>query len=140
MPSAASFTPFGVADQTSTGSTANIGNIGLPYLGQVIEVTLSGGVPGGNATLVLGSSNTQSQYGPLPLNLGFIGIPGSHLYTSVNIEMPASVDGFGNASMPMLVPNDPNLAGRSFYLQWQVFDAGSPAGFIMSDAAEAVVN
>ncbi len=140
VPSAASFTPFGVADQTSTGSTANIGNIGLPYLGQVIEVTLSGGVPGGNATLVLGSSNTQSQYGPLPLNLGFIGIPGSHLYTSVNIEMPASVDGFGNASMPMLVPNDPNLAGRSFYLQWQVFDAGSPAGFIMSDAAEAVVN
>jgi hypothetical protein len=140
VPPTATFTPFGDGDQTSAGTDALIGNVGLPYLGQLIEITLSGGMPGQLATLVLGLSNTTSRYGPLPLNLAFLGIPGSTLYTSIRTDFTEQVDTFSDASVPLFVPNNSGLAGRSFYFQWQVFDTGSPAGFILSDAAEAVVN
>ncbi|NQU49238.1 MAG: hypothetical protein HQ519_11370 [Planctomycetes bacterium] len=140
VPDHASFTPFGVSDQTSLGTDAVIGNIGLPNLGTPVEVTLQGGIPGGQANLAMGVSNTNSKWGPLPLNLGFLGIPGSNLYTSVGFEFLVAVDAFGGASVPLFVPNNSALAGNHYYFQWQVFDAGSPAGFILSNAGDALVN
>ena len=44
------------------------------------------------------------------------------------------------AKVPVLVPNDAALQGATFYLQWQVIDpAANTRGFILSDAAEALV-
>ena len=99
-----------------------------------------GGIPGTNSILAIGTSNTMSRFGPLPRNLAGIGIPGSTLYVSDDFRFPATVDGAGNALVPVVVPNDPNLQGRSFYLQWQVVDpAANARGFILSNAAEAIV-
>lgn len=140
LPEVPLFFPFGVGDQNSLGQDCLIGNIGLPELGQLIQITLQGGIPGGSALLAVGTSNTNSQYGPLPLNLGFIGIPGSTLYTSDEYRFPASVNGSGQATLPLIVPNNANLAGSSFYLQWQVIDpAANARGFVLSNAAEAVL-
>jgi hypothetical protein len=141
VPPTASFTPFGTADQTSIGTTPTIGNVGLPFLGQVFEITLTGGIPNGQAMLALGTSNTDSLYGPLPLSLGFIGIPGSTLYTSVNFRFYNGVDGSGNSSISLFVPNELRYAGKSVFFQWQVFDAAVNArGFVLSNAAEAIMN
>ncbi|MAW60040.1 MAG: hypothetical protein CMJ94_04290 [Planctomycetes bacterium] len=140
VPPSARFIPFGDSDTNSSGVDAVIGNVGLPVLGQFMEVTLSGGIPGTNSILAIGTSNTMSRFGPLPRNLAGIGIPGSTLYVSDDFRFPATVDGAGNALVPVVVPNDPNLQGRSFYLQWQVVDpAANARGFILSNAAEAIV-
>ena len=140
VPPSARFVPFGDSDTNSQGAVASIGNIGLPELGAFMEVTLDGGIPGGTAILAIGTSNTVSRFGPLPLNLGFIGIPGSTLYVSDDFRFPAAVNASGEAMVPVLVPSDAGLAGTSFYLQWQVFDAAANArGFVLSNAAEAFV-
>lgn len=140
VPPTARFTPFGDSDTNSLGVDATIGNIGLPELGAFMEITLDGGIPGSNAILAIGTSNTSSRFGPLPLNLGFIGIPGSTLYVSDDFRFPAAVNAAGGAKVPVVVPSDPGLAGTSFYLQWQVIDAAANGrGFILSNAGEAFV-
>jgi hypothetical protein len=141
VPPTASFTPFGAADQTSIGTTPDIGNVGLPFLGQIIEITLTGALPNGPVMMAMGYSNTSSQFGALPLNLGFIGIPGSTLYVSTDVRFYQNADSLGDTSVPLFVPNDVNLAGTSVYFQWQVFDAAVNArGFVLSNAAEAILN
>lgn len=139
VPPSAKFIPFGTADTTSIGTTPQIGNNGLPWLGAYIEVTLSGAVPSQPVLLAMGVSNTTSRFGPLPLNLGFIGIPGSTLYVSDEYRYPASANSLGNAVIPFVVPSNASLAGQSFYLQWRVGDPGAAPGFVLSNAAEAVV-
>ena len=140
VPPTARFTTFGDSDTNSQGIDATIGNIGLPELGAFMEITLDGGIAGRNAVLAIGSSNTNSRFGPLPLNLGFIGIPGSTLYVSDDFRFPAAVNASGEAKVPVVVPSDPSLAGTSFYLQWQVLDpAANARGFLLSNAAEAFV-
>jgi len=141
VPPVATFTPFGDSDVNSLGGTAIIGNIGAPELGAIMEVTLQGGIPGQNAILAVGLSNTSSRFGPLPKNLASIGIPGSTLYVSDDFRFPRPVDAFGNASQFLIVPDDASFAGTSYYMQWQVLDpAANTRGFILSNAAEAVVN
>jgi hypothetical protein len=140
VPPAPQFIPFGTSDVNSNGVPAVIDSNGLPGLGQFIEITLSGGIPGRSATLAIGFSNTNSRYGALPKNLAAIGIPGSTLYVSDEFRYPASVNGNGDAILPLIVPNDAGLAGSSFYLQWQVIDpAANARGFILSNAAEAIL-
>lgn len=141
LPPRAQWIPFGTGDVNSNGIPALIDHVGLPELGAFVEITLSGGIPGQEAVLAIGSSNTNSRFGPLPLNLAGIGIPGSTLYVSDDFRFRVPVNPFGDATLPFIVPSDAALAGTSFYLQWQILDpAANASGFILSDAAEAVLN
>ncbi|HEU4419765.1 MAG TPA: hypothetical protein VFT55_12575 [Planctomycetota bacterium] len=87
----------------------------------------------------LGLSNTQAAFGPLPLDLGFIGMPGC--FARVSLDTTLGIAGAaGSASFVFVVPNQPTLVGFTFYTQGIVFDPTlNPFGFSTSDAALAVV-
>ena len=53
--------------------------------------------------------------------------PGAFTHGIVLTTGPAFVPGAGTATLPILIPNDPNLIGLTTYWQSFVADLGSPA-------------
>jgi hypothetical protein len=95
-------------------------------------------LPQDAAVLVFGFSNVSSGFGPLPLDLGFFGMPGCLLRVSFDVSM--LLLGSGHAAYPLAIPSLPALAGTILHSQAIVLDAGAnPAGLVMSDAVTLVV-
>lgn len=145
-PSVANFVPFGTPGTTTSGTQPRIGNIGLPEIGALFDVTLSGGEPFTACMLALGFSNTTYTHNNgatfgLPLALDFVGATGNTLYTSIDMEFTASVTSTGDSSVALLIPNNPAYAGFQFYVQWIDMDlTGNAFGKVFSDAAECTIN
>lgn len=105
--------------QLGTAPTITFGNLPFPFI----------------AIAVLGVSNTS----PLPLDLGFIGMPGCFLRVSLDSTLSVAGAG-GSASFIFPIPNQLNLVGFTFYTQGIVLDPGlNPFGFSASAAAQAIV-
>lgn len=85
-----------------------------PWLGESFRVEITNLPPSTVALLHFGASKTT--WGPLalPLRLDPLGAPGCRLAASGEWSLPLAVVG-GAASLTMPVPDDPGLAGRSFY-------------------------
>ncbi len=97
-------------------------------------------LPRSQATVLFGSSNTNSIAGPLPLDLGILGLTGCWLRVSPDVTI--TVAGANNrVTFPVTVPATPVLIGARFFLQAVVPDpqSGNAAGFVMSDAVAGVV-
>ena len=138
----ASWTPFG---QGCTGS------VGVPVLA---PASSSRPVVGSQLTLqlgplpssalagvygLLGASNTAWGSISLPFDMGSLTMVGCKLYVSVELAFPLSKSG-GTASWTLGIPNNPVLAGQSFYQQALVGDPGVNAfGAVMSNAGTALV-
>jgi len=89
---------------------------------------------------LLGFSNTDCSLGPLPFDLGPLGIPGCS--ARVSVDFVAFVLGSGGfADCRLSIPNNPVLVGVRFYQQALVLDpaAGNAFGAVTSDATAAVV-
>jgi hypothetical protein len=89
--------------------------------------------------MVVGTSNTWSGLGPLPIDLGIVGAPGCPL--RVSLDHTATVVGSGtSATWSMNLPSAPWLSGALFYNQLAVLDPAANAfGFVVGDAAGWVV-
>jgi alpha-tubulin suppressor-like RCC1 family protein len=110
-----------------------------PRIGAVLEVALDN-LPADLAVLFTGLSTTSSRFGPLPLELSVLGMPGCAAY--VSDDAVTVVAGSGNrARFTLAIPNAPNLVGLPFHQQALVLDpgAGNALGAVLSDAATAVV-
>jgi PKD repeat protein len=141
------------------GTTQQNGVAGYGYIGAGCAGSL--GVPGNRSTtqpvlggaativvdrlpfdlgvLALGVSRTISAIGPLPVDLGFLGMPGCPL--RVSFEATLTLLGAGNtASIVFPVPSTAALIGAQFYSQALSFDpALNTFGFALSDAAVMLV-
>jgi hypothetical protein len=134
----ASYSVFGSGCAGTAGVPSNTAS-GPPQLGQSPTITF-GNLPFPFiAIAVLGVSNTQATFGPLPFDLGLIGMPGCFARVSLDTTL-GIVGAAGSASFVFGVPNQPNLIGFTFYTQGIVLDPTlNPFGFSASDAARAVV-
>jgi hypothetical protein len=110
-----------------------------PRIGATLEVRLAN-LPANAAFLIAGTSTTTSTLGPLPLDLGALGMPGCSLRVS-NDFVRFLVGSGGSASHALAIPNSLALVGARFYQQALVLDpaAGNVLGAVVSDAAAAVI-
>ncbi len=110
--------------------------VSRPWIGEEFALRLSNvPQPAQPVTLLFGVSDQVWQGWGLPLDLGFLGMPGCQLQSSVDIVEPMVVAG-GSASWRQHICVCPNLIGLSFYNQAIVFDAGANSfGAVLSNPA-----
>ena len=122
----------GIPSLTPNGSS-------LPWLGDTFTARLDnlGGNPFLNVPfLTLGDSRATWGSFSLPLDLSFLGMLGCTAYTNSIANYPLANVG-GTATWSVQIPNDPTLAGTSFYTQAGVTAPGAnPFGVAMSNACE----
>jgi hypothetical protein len=105
-----------------------------PQLGGVLSVACDN-LPLAIGVMVVGASNTVSAFGPLPVDLGFLGVPGCPL--RVSLDATDAVVGVGTtATWNLAIPLTPTLSGLLLYNQLAVLDLAANAfGFVVGDAA-----
>ena len=137
---------FGAGCPGSGGFTPRITTAGgPPAVGQPNFRVYGSKMLGGTvAVLIFGLSSTSWAGIPLPLNLGFLGLPSCSLLVSGDILLPAiasgSGPGAGAASRLVPAPPDPSLSGLAVFYQWLAVDPGPfalPA--VMSEALQVVI-
>src|SRR5262249_16698500 len=105
-----------------------------PRIGRPWSVTIDP-LPMGIGILFAGVSRTTSAFGPLPLPLAPLGMPGCTAYCSVDAALLIA-----GAAAPLrydtAIPGAPALVGVTFCQQALVLDAaaGNPLGAVVSDA------
>lgn len=110
--------------------------IDLPQIGTTLHVGVTPPPPG-PAVLLTGFSNTQASFGPLPLDLSWLGMPRCHLRVSPDILAPV-LGTPARASLP--IPDDPTFVGLVFHQQALLLDpTANPLGAVLSSSATAVV-
>lgn len=111
-----------------------------PSLGSTLAITLAGALANAPCLLVFGSSRVADPLGPLPRDLGIIGMPGCTQYTDLGGSLLALADAAGVAQVPLTLPNNPVLAGVRAVVQWLCLDAGANAlGAATSNGGELYV-
>jgi hypothetical protein len=130
----ATFTTFGSGCAGTNGVPTLAAAAGSrPALGSTFTVE-AGNLPYGIALLMIGLSNVQTGAGiPLPIDLGFLGMPGCPLL--VDPEINAPLIGIGNsASWNWPLPPQASLFGIHVYLQAFSLDPTANAfGFVASN-------
>jgi len=122
----------------TTFQVPDIGAAGTPQVGTVYQPTLNGAPASSIALLVSGLSDQVYQGLPLPLALP--DAPGCDLLVSADTVASTTTNLIGFASSPIVVPNQPSLAGLAIYHQWYVWDPSVNAfGFVSSNAARALL-
>ena len=136
--------PVGAISPMALGCSGSLGVPSLkpvgttrPKLGTQFDVEL-GNMPFGLGVMILGLSNQVGPFGPLPLDLAFLGMPGCPLLVSPDIT--STILGVGTAGVYSLsFPAIPANAGFQFYLQGLSIDPAANAfGAAMSDAVALV--
>src|SRR5262249_17464148 len=100
---------------------------GCPDLGASLGLQLR--VSAGNTMPVffmLGVSDTSGLGVTLPLDLGTLGAPGCWLYTSSDVPLGPLTNPGGGSSLPVNVPNNASLLGKSLFWQGIQFNALIP--------------
>jgi hypothetical protein len=116
----------------------------LPALGAVLDLDLTQ-LPNAAGTLLLGAGLGIGQFAgmPLPLDLGFAGMPRCDLWIGLDpgISIPHGFPGGGAHRISLPIPNVAALGGLQLALQALVLDPGSPNGVAtMSNAALATIH
>jgi hypothetical protein len=101
----------------------------MPSVGnKAFHATLDDAPGGATAVLIVGFSNQQWSGLNLPLDLTGIGMPGCHLYVSVDQCRYATVSGSGpgqgRATVTLPVPGDNRFRGGRVFVQWWVGNPG----------------
>ncbi len=111
-----------------------------PWIGDGFELRCDDLPPGAAAALwVLGLSNTQDSFGPLPRDLAWAGAPGCLQRVAADLAWIAPAFA-GLSTWAVGVPDAPALVGLQLHLQTLSLDqAANPGGFVLSDASTATV-
>ena len=124
------FKLFGTACAGSGNVAPEIGYSGTAAIGGTnFAVTLGKALGGAGAIMALGTSSQSWGAITLPFPLG----GGCDLNVRITLPFPATAGGTGagngTASQALPIPNDPALAGGSFYMQWLVLDPQAPSNY-----------
>ncbi|HEX5011281.1 MAG TPA: IPT/TIG domain-containing protein, partial [Planctomycetota bacterium] len=111
-----------------------IGVAGSIVPGQKAQITLTGAPPGAFVLFLLGSSDTTSAYGPLPLDLSaFSGFqPSCQLLTSASVQILLNAGRQGSLKLSFKLPAS---MGSDLYAQWVVVQSVSPLSAVMTAGA-----
>jgi hypothetical protein len=139
------FARYGVGCAGSDGTPSLDAAPGsLPALGAVLDLDLTQ-LPNRGGTLLLGAGLGIGQFSgmPLPLDLGFAGMPGCDLWIGLDpaISIQHGFPAGGAHRISLQIPNVAALAGLQLALQAMVFDSAAPNGFAsMSNAGIATIH
>jgi hypothetical protein len=136
----ADWTPIGAGCPGVAGTPALAPLDGaLPWLGETftLQVTNLGSDPASHLPFVfLGDSAMAWGAVALPIDLGYLGMPGCALHTSVLLSAPLVNEG-GAATLPLPLPPPGLHEGLALYAQVAVTSPGAnPLGMVMSNAGE----
>jgi hypothetical protein len=107
-----------------------------PYIGSLFEIRLRNILPVTYTSLILGASRTSWGSIPLPLDLGWFGMPGCKLATSHDFALPLW-SANGESIWSFGIPSDAGLIGLRFYSQaFALHPGGNPTPFLLSNACE----
>ena len=94
---------------------------------------VQGHVPGAYSLFWFGASRTAWPPLALPLDLAQFGAPGCVLWAPLEVEFGSLLDGSGQATIALPVPNLPEFALVTVYSQACVFAPGAnPFGLVFS--------
>jgi hypothetical protein len=133
----ARFATFDAGCAGSAGVPALSANAGeLPWVGDTFTLRIDA-LPAGPApvalALVLGASNTSWGGLRLPLDLAFLGMPGCRWLVRPDLALPAVATG-ATVLLPIAIPGDVQLVGRTWYAQCFVEDRpANPLGVTASE-------
>ena len=117
---------------------ASIGLVGAPELGTTYLPQVTNAPPSSIALLASGLSD--QIYQGLPLPIAIPGASGCDLLVSADILTATTTSAAGTASLPILVPNQPSLAGLEVFHQWVLGDLpANSLGFVVSDGGVVVI-
>ena len=118
------------------GSTTNdFSHTGCADLGTTLSLELNTSVSAtGPLFLVLGASDQVWNGVPLPINLGSFNAPGCHNYIAHSLVLNAPPRVNGRSTLPVPIPNAPNLSSAIVFTQFFHLDAAAnPFGLVTSD-------
>ncbi|MGH7151738.1 MAG: hypothetical protein ACREIU_13625, partial [Planctomycetota bacterium] len=119
---------YGTGCAGASGGVPRIGATRSPKVGATFSLNLSRTGPAQGALLLLGLSNAAWWGIPLPLDLGFAGLPGCALEVSPDFVIGFTTapcgPGKGRVVAPLTLPADASLVGAMFHAQWYVADPG----------------
>jgi hypothetical protein len=125
-PPVATYSLFGTGCAGSAGTPSLVALAGsLPRLGSAFTLQLAQMPAGSTALLFFGLDNVRFEGLSLPLELGFVGLPGCYFYTSADASVWVPT-GAGSALFTVPICNCPSLSGLVFYNQAFVLDPGAP--------------
>ncbi len=112
--------------QCAAGSTPvpTLTATSAPRLGQSFTLNLTGGTPGLAGFVAWGFNDTFWLAWPTPVDLVVFGAPGCFTYTSTDSNSLVLLDPAGAATQAIAVPNQPSLAGFTFFNQGAVIAPG----------------
>lgn len=131
----AAATPFGSGCAGAIGLPALVPQM-RPVLGHTFAASITNVAGSGLGFAVFGLSNTAWYYVPLPLDLGFVGLPGCRQYTDI-VAVQTFVLGGLATSLQTSIPNDGGLQGQRFYVQALLPDPW--ASLVVTNAIGALV-
>jgi PKD repeat protein len=123
---------FGPGCPGSVGQS-HLVNTTQPQLGGTLSVNVSN-MQFAVGLMIIGLSNTISGFGPLPVDLTGLGMPGCPL--RVSLDATDAVIGVGtSATWNFPIPNSAPLVGMLLYNQCANFDTINTFGMVVSDAS-----
>jgi hypothetical protein len=140
-PTPATYAVLGPGCSGTSGASKLSAPLGsLPWIDDTFDVDLLQAPAGASAFMATGFSASSWAGRPLPLDLGPFGAPGCPLRVAPFVWFPFSAGPAGTQRWRLPIPNDPRLAGLSFYNQALVLDpAANPLGVVLSDAQQGRV-
>ena len=136
----ATYSSFGAGCAGSTGVPNLAPVLGArPWIGEVLQLQLTGAPPASQPLLVLGLSDSTWGSFSLPLDLSFTGLPGC--FAHVSVDALAAIQNLGPVGLASVtIPRDPSLAGLEVYVQAVVPDlSANPAGAVLSNGIKLTV-
>ncbi len=111
-----------------------------PYIGDSFGVRFERILPNTFGFLVIGVSNTSWNGIPLPLDLGWFGMPGCKLASSYEWSVNGWSDANGVLQWGFAIPQAAGLVGARFYNQaFAVDPSAHQRPFVLSNACEGVI-
>lgn len=124
---------FGTSCSSSAGPL-HLVPVGTPRPGQSFGVRVTNLPPQSSGAWIFGESNTNSNLGPLPLDLGpLLGATGCSLYTSDDVVFLFANGTDSYLSAMLTPPSVPSLAGARLYCQAALLGNAYPGGGITSN-------
>jgi hypothetical protein len=134
----AKYTSFGAGCASTTTPTA-LSATTPPKINTTFTLRVSNLGPFSPGILLFGFSNSTWGGVPLPLDLNFLGMSGCNLLVSWDLQVGFFPSG-GKWDLPLPLPNDPTLAGLTFYNQAWVLDPQANAfGVGTSNGGKGVI-
>jgi serine protease AprX len=102
-----------------------LGATGLPEVDRVLNVNLANARPNAPVALFVGFDDTSWNGLALPFSLAGLNAPGCNLYVPGDAIVALGSNASGAATVPVAIPDDPQLIGAEAFVQYLVVDPGA---------------